>query len=131
MKVCISGATGFIGRHLLQLFEGLGPQLLVVKSKTTDISYLTTKFPDIQILNFNSDFFNTKGASKGTMSLPMKLFGSAKNIVIEITEEYLSETEEAALSVFLDQARENNNKIALDDFPSKQSNLNRKIGKRS
>jgi len=56
MKVCISGATGFIGRHLLQLFEGLGPQLLVVKSKTTDISYLTTKFPDIQILNFNSDF---------------------------------------------------------------------------
>jgi EAL domain-containing protein (putative c-di-GMP-specific phosphodiesterase class I) len=75
--------------------------------------------------NFNSDFFNRKGASKGTMSLPMKLFGSAKNIVIEITEEYLSENEEAALSVFLDQARENNNKIALDDFPSKQSNLNR------
>ena len=56
MKLCISGATGFIGRHLLKLFEGLGPELLVVQSKTTDNKHLTTKFPSIQMLNFDSDF---------------------------------------------------------------------------
>ena len=53
------------------------------------------------------------------------MFGSAKNIVIEITEEYLSENEKNSLSDFLAEARKNGNKIALDDFPSKQSNLNR------
>ena len=116
--------SSFISHY--KLMETTDPFFDIINKNRIELIKAINAEVELDIhFNFNSDFFNTKRASKGTMSLPMKLFGSAKNIVIEITEEYLSENEEAALSVFLDQARENNNKIALDDFPSKQSNLNR------
>ena len=120
----IHSLSSFISHY--KLMETTDPFFDIINKNRIELIKAINAVVELDIhFNFNSDFFNRKGASKGTMSLPMKLFGSAKNIVIEITEEYLSENEEAALSVFLDQARENNNKIALDDFPSKQSNLNR------
>ena len=47
----MSGATGFVGRHLLQLFEEVDPELLIIKRQETDISYLSSKFKHVESVN--------------------------------------------------------------------------------
>tara|TARA_B110000008_G_scaffold234402_1_gene238702 strand:+ start:3635 stop:5638 length:2004 start_codon:yes stop_codon:yes gene_type:complete len=116
--------SSFISHY--KLMETTDPFFDIINKNRIELIKAINAEVELEIhFNFNSDFFNSQGVPKGIISLPKKLFGSAKNIVIEITEEYLSENEEDALSEFLAKARENGNKIALDDFPSKQSNLNR------
>ena len=47
----MSGATGFVGRHLLQLFEEESPDLLIIKRQDTDISHLSSRFKNIESIN--------------------------------------------------------------------------------
>ena len=49
----MSGATGFVGRHLLQLFEEVAPELFIIKRQDSDISYLSSRFKNVQSVNFN------------------------------------------------------------------------------
>lgn len=116
--------SSFISHY--KLMETTDPFFDIINKNRIELIKAINAEIELEIhFNFNSDFLNPHGVSKGIKSLPKKLFGSAKNIVIEITEEYLSENEKNSLSDFLAEARKNGNKIALDDFPSKQSNLNR------
>jgi len=77
--------------------------------------------------NMNSNFFQSSRTSSGVYDLCDKMFGYDNNIVIEITEEVLTIEKEGALSAFLERAKELGFKIALDDFVSDHSNLNRLI----
>ena len=116
--------SSYIDRY--KILETIDPFFDIINKNRIELIKTINAEVELEIhFNFNGVFFNPNIPPEGIISLPTQLFGSAKNIIIEITEEYLSDKEETALSILLDKARENGLKIALDDFSSKNSNLNR------
>lgn len=116
--------SSYIDRY--KILETIDPFFDIINKNRIELIKTINAEVELEIhFNFNGGFINPNLPSEGIISLPTQLFGSAKNIIIEITEEYLSNKEETALLILLDKARENGLKIALDDFSSKHSNLNR------
>jgi len=115
--------------HYLERFKSLEtatPFFEIMADKRKNLRNLIEHNCDLDLhFNLNSKFLQYPQSVYGISNLCGENPCLFENTVIEVTEEILSHSKEQELSQFIDEAKKAGCKIALDDFGSEHSNLNR------
>ena len=58
MKILLSGASGFLGTHLLDYFIESGFQIIIIKRSSTDLTQLQKRFGNLEAWNYEGNELN-------------------------------------------------------------------------